>query len=141
MNINVKRQSLLQFLLIVSIIATSIHYTDNFLFINSYPEPNWITPPSIYISWIVMTTVGIVGYLLYGNRKYWLAYMCLAIYSLTGLSSLGHYLYGSMSQFSLRMHLFICTDGITGLAVLGFTLWSGLILREWHTELNSVDQE
>ncbi|MEL7036080.1 MAG: hypothetical protein AAFO04_10740 [Cyanobacteria bacterium J06592_8] len=28
------------------------------------------------------------------------------------------------------MHFFILTDGLTGLAVLGFTLWSALILKE-----------
>lgn len=132
MNLEVKRQFLLKLLLIASIISTAIHFTDNYRFIHLYPQPAWITAPSIYQFWIVLTVVGIVGYWLYKFRKFWLAYLCLTVYSLTGLASSGHYLYGSLSQFSLKMHLFIWTDGLTGLAVLGFVLWSSLLLKEWR---------
>lgn len=134
MNLERKLQPLLLSLLIVSVVSTSIHYTDNFLFFKKYPQPEWITLPSIYISWIILTAIGVAGYWLYRNRRFWLAYVCLVTYSLTGLSSLGHYFYGAMSEFSAKMHLFIWTDGLTGLAVLGFTLWSGLILREQYRE-------
>lgn len=129
MNLERKLQPLLPSLLIVSVVSTSIHYTDNFLFFEKYPQPEWITLPSIYISWIILTAIGVAGYWLYRNKRLWLAYVCLVIYSLTGLSSLGHYFYGAMSEFSAKMHLFIWTDGLTGLAVLGFTLWSGLIRK------------
>lgn len=129
MNLERKLQPLLLSVLIVSVVSTSIHYTDNFLFFEQYPQPEWITLPSIYISWIILTAIGVAGYWLYRNRRFWLAYVCLVIYSLTGLSSLGHYFYGAMSEFSAKMHLFIWTDGLTGLAVLGFTLWSGLIRK------------
>lgn len=132
MNLEVKRQFLLKLLLIASIISTAIHFTDNYRFIHLYPQPAWITAPSIYQFWIVLTVVGIVGYWLYKFRKFWLAYLCLTLYLLTGLASPGHYLYGSLSQFSLKMHLFIWTDGLTGLAVLGFVLWSSLLLKEWR---------
>lgn len=128
MNLERKLQPLLPSLLIVSVVSTSIHYTDNFLFFEKYPQPEWITLPSIYISWIILTAIGVAGYWLY-RKRFWLAYVCLVIYSLTGLSSLGHYFYGAMSEFSAKMHLFIWTDGLSGLAVLGFTLWSGLIRK------------
>lgn len=129
MNLERKLQPLLLSLWIVSVVSTSIHYTDNFLFFEKYPQPEWITLPSIYISWIILTAIGFAGYWLYRNKRFWLAYVCLVIYSLTGLSSLGHYFYGAMYEFSAKMHLFIWTDGLTGLAVLGFTLWSGLIRK------------
>ena len=135
MNPEITRQSLLKLLLIASIISTSIHFTDNYLFIEQYPQPAWITAPSIYQSWIILTTVGIAGYWLYKFGKFWVGYVCLIIYSLTGLASPGHYLYGSVSQFSLKMHLLIWTDGLTGLAVLGFVFWSALILKEWDRKL------
>ena len=130
MNLEIKRQLLLKLLLIVSIISTSIHFTDNYLFIEQYPQPAWITAASIYQSWLILTAVGIAGYWLYKERKFWVGYVCLIIYSLTGLASPGHYLYGSLSQFSLKMHLLIWTDGLTGLAVLGFVFWSALILKQ-----------
>lgn len=127
-----QRQFLLKLILMISIISTSIHFTDNYCFIDHYPQPSWITAASIYQSWIILTAVGIVGYWLYKFRKFWLAYFCLITYSITGLASLGHYLYGSLSEFSLKMHLFIWIDGLTGLAVLGFVFWSSLLLREWR---------
>lgn len=136
MNLEVKHQRLLKTLLIASIISTGIHFTDNYLFIERYPQPNWITPPSIYQSWLILTAVGITAYWLYQYRKFWLSYGCLLVYSLTGLASPGHYLYGSLSQFSAKMHFFIWTDGLTGLAILGFIIWSALVLKQWRREPN-----
>ena len=136
MNFEAKYQSLLKNLLIASIISTGIHFTDNYLFIEEYPQPAWITAPSIYQSWLILTAVGVTGYWLYRYRKFWFACICLFIYSVTGLASLGHYFYRPLFQFSLKMHIFIWTDGLTGLAVLGFAFWSGLVLKEWHQELS-----
>lgn len=126
------RQPLLLLLIIVSILSMLIHYTDNFLFFSQYPQPDWITLSSIYVAWVVLTAIGVAGYSLYRNQHFWLSYLCLFLYSLTGLSSLGHYLYGSLSSFSAKMHLLIWADAFTGLGILGFTLWSGLLLREWR---------
>ncbi len=126
MNLEGKRPVLLKLILISSILSTAIHFIDNYRFIDDYPQPAWITAPSIYQSWIILTVIGIAGYWFYKFRKFGFAYVCLSIYSLTGLASPGHYLYGSLSQFSLKMHLFIWTDGLTGLAVLGFVLWPSL---------------
>uniref|UniRef100_A0A0C1R2C3 Uncharacterized protein n=2 Tax=Tolypothrix TaxID=111782 RepID=A0A0C1R2C3_9CYAN len=139
MNLEDRSRKLLKILLIVSVISTGIHFTDNYLFIEKYPQPSWITAPSIYQSWLVLTAVGIVGYWLYKYRKFWSAYACLVVYSFTGLASPGHYLYGSWSQFSTKMHLFIWTDGLSGLAILGFTVWSALVLKQWRQELNLTD--
>ncbi len=131
MRLEAKGQGLLKILLIASIISTGIHFTDNYFFIEQYPQPKWITAASIYQSWLILTVIGIIGYWLYKYQKFWLAYGCLFIYSLTGLASPGHYFYGNLSQFSTKMHLLIWTDGIAGLAVLGFVFWSLLISKDW----------
>jgi hypothetical protein len=138
MNVEIKHQLLLKILLIACIVSTAIHFTDNYFYIEQYPQPDWITPPSIYIAWIIWTVIGIVGYWLYKSRRFWFAYLCLVIYSFCGLDSLGHYFYGSMSEFSIKMHLFIVMDGLVGLAILGFTLWSGLILKEQFKESQTI---
>jgi hypothetical protein len=62
MNLEINRQFLLKLVLIFSIISTAIHFTDNYRFIEYYPQPTWITAPSIYQSWIVLTIIGIIGY-------------------------------------------------------------------------------
>ena len=119
-------------ILLFSIAITSIHYTDNALFIDNYPEPEWITTSGVFITWGVMTLVAVVSYWLYQQQYFWFSYFLLGIYSITGLSSLTHYFYGTMSQFSGKMHLFIWSDAIAGLAVVAFIVWSALITQEWR---------
>lgn len=129
-----QNQSLLLLFLIASIVSTNLHYTDNATFIENYPEPAWITVSGIYATWIVMTFIGILGYWLYTQAQFWLSYLCLIIYSVTGLSSPAHYFYGAISNFTFKMHGLILLDLLTGTFVLGFVVWSGLLLREWQPE-------
>lgn len=139
MNLELKPQKLLKILLITSIISTAIHFTDNYLFIEQYPQPKWITATTIYQSWLILTAVGITAYWLYKHQKFWLAYGCLFIYSFTGLASPGHYFYGKLSHFSAKMHLFIWTDALSSLAIIGFIFWSIFILKKWRLEPSSTD--
>ena len=118
--------------LLLSITITSIHYTDNALFVDDYPEPEWITTSGVFITWGVMTLIGTISYWLYRRQYFWFSYLLLGIYSVTGLSSPTHYFYGAMSQFSGKMHLFIWFDALAGLAVIAFILWSALIAQEWR---------
>lgn len=130
MNSEIKHNDLLKIFIAVSVISTFIHNVDNYLRFDQYPQPSWITPGGIVRSWVTWTIFGIAGYWLYKNQRFWLSYICLVIYSSCGLSSLAHYLYGSIDKFSFGMHFFILTDGLSGLAVLGFMLWSSLFLQE-----------
>ena len=127
-------RNLLLLFLIASIVSTNLHYTDNATFIANYPEPAWITASGIYITWIVMTIIGIMGYWLYSQEQLWVSYLLLSIYSITGLSSPAHYFYGAMSNFSPKMHAFIWLDFLAGSSILGFVLFSGLLLREWQSD-------
>lgn len=128
MDSEIKRQRLLKVLLLASLITTFIHFTDNYLNFEHYPQPAWITPAGVYRSWIIWTVSAIVGFGLYQRGQFGWSYLCLVFYSFCGISSLGHYLYGHMSEFSPKMHFFILADGIAGFAILGFTIWSSLIL-------------
>lgn len=129
---NNQRPTLLLVLLIIGVVTTILHYTDNFLFFDNYPLPTWITKPSVYVAWLMLTSFGIAGYWLYKQRVFWTAYLCLCIYSITGVSSLGHYFYASMTEISVKMNTLIWLDAISGTALLSFILWSGVILKEWQ---------
>ena len=129
-----KHKTWLLAIIILSIVITSIHYTDNAIFVNDYPEPKWITTSGVFISWGVMTLIGIIAYWLYSKRYLWLSYLFLGIYSITGLSSPTHYFYGAPSQFSFKMHAFIWADAIAGLLIVAFIIWSVLIAQEWSTK-------
>ena len=129
-------QTLLLILLIINIVITAFHYTDNFINFYSYPGPDWMTPQSVYQSWIILTIIGIIGYIFYYKNNFSLAYICLSIYSLTGIFSPGHYVFQTTETFSLKMHIFIWLDFIVGTSILGFIVWSGLFIQEWKQAIN-----
>ncbi|HEV2754944.1 MAG TPA: hypothetical protein VG318_04120 [Actinomycetota bacterium] len=110
--------------LLAGIVLTVVHYADNYLYFDEYPQPASLRRWQVYTGWIVLTAVGVLGYRLYRSGYTAPAYICLVVYSYTGTSSLGHYLYGSWSEFSVKQHVFILVDGLTGLAVLVFVVWS-----------------
>ena len=123
-HVSLVRQPLLAGILVASAVSTAVHYTDNYVFMEAYPQPPWVTRLGIVAGWIVLTSVGALGYWLYRQGHRNLAYACLLVYSVTGLSTLGHYVYGGCSAFSTKTHVLIVTDGLTGLAVVGFVVWS-----------------
>ena len=131
MNTKIANQRLLLTLLIINAVITAFHYTDNFINFPNYPDPEWITPESIYQSWFILTSIGIIGYIFYLKNILWLAYICLSIYSVTGILSPGHYFFQTNEIFSLKMHLLIWLDFIAGTLILSFTIFSGLFLKEW----------
>lgn len=110
--------------LFAGIVLTVVHYADNYLYFDEYPQPASLRRWQVYTGWIVLTAVGVLGYRLYRSGYTGAAYVALVVYSYTGTSSLGHYLYGSWSEFSAKQHVFILVDGATGLTVLAFVVWS-----------------
>lgn len=124
-------------ILVASLASTAFHFTDNYLYFDHYPQPEWITPFGIIRSWFIWTAFGIAGYWLYKNQRFWLAYICLVIYATCGISSIAHYFYGALPEFSPKMHLLILTDGVTGASILGFVLWSGWMPKESLGNLHS----
>ena len=127
-----KHKNWLLAILIFSIIITSIHYTDNAIFVREYPEPQWFTTSGVFITWVVMTLIGIVSYWLYSQQYFWLSYFLLGMYAGTGLSSPAHYFYGELSQFSIKMHFLIWIDVVAGSSVVAFIIWSALIAQQWR---------
>ena len=115
--------------LLAGVLLTAVHYTDNYLYFDEYPQPASLRPWQIYAAWTLLTAVGVAGYRLFKSGYVAPAYVCLVVYSYTGTSSLGHYLYGPLSELSAKQHVFILVDGLTGLAVLAFVAWSIVVRR------------
>ncbi len=114
-------------LLAASIVSTGAHFTHNYVAIEQYPESAVISPAAtqvaILLSWPLLTAIGLLGYRLYARRRYVAAQACLAVYSLTGLSTLGHFVDGS-PDIAPFWYATIFTDGLAGLAILAFAVWS-----------------
>ena len=112
------------FVVAASIVLTLFHFTDNYLSIDTYPQPNWISGPIVLVSWPLFTALGVAGYLLYRQGQFAKAHILLLAYSYTGLSSLGHFLSGSPDEFTTRGLISVFVDGAAGSAVLAVAIWS-----------------
>ncbi|MDJ0717526.1 MAG: hypothetical protein QNJ54_25445 [Prochloraceae cyanobacterium] len=127
-------QIILLLLVLFNIVSTTLHYTDNAIFVDRYPEPDWITTAGVFATLIFMTPFGLLGYWLYGRGLFWLSYLCLGFYSITSISSPAHYFYPMVTSMSVKMHLLIWCDAIAGLSLIGFIFWSSLLLQQWHKQ-------
>lgn len=127
-----RNRQILLFLLIFNIISTTLHYTDNAIFVDLYPEPEWFTTAGVFATLIFMTPFGLLGYWLYTKGLFWFSYLCLGFYSITSISSPAHYLYPMVTSMSLKMHLLIWCDAVAGLSLIIFILWSALFLQQWR---------
>jgi hypothetical protein len=129
-----KPQTWLLVILIANLISTGIHYWDNYISFDRYPVPVWITIDGVWISWLLLTVIGSLGYWLYCQQKWSLAYLCLTIYVSTGASTPLHYLYAPMSHFMMRMNISIWSDGLAALLLILFLVWSVVIAKEWQLD-------
>lgn len=132
MNFSGPHQRILLIILILNLISTWLHYTDNALYLNQYPGPSWFTPIGVFATVMIMTPIGLLGYWFYSRRLFWISYLLLGVYSITSVSSPGHYLFPMTAPMSLKMHSLIWLDGVSGLSLICFVFWSGVVAQEWH---------
>jgi hypothetical protein len=111
-----------------SAVASSIvHYTDNYLAFERFPQggpgPD-ISEDAIWIAWVVFTAFGVAGYVLYRRGDILRGSGLLAAYSVSGLIGLGHYTAPGMSELAWWRYVHIWVDILCGIAVLAFAIWS-----------------
>jgi hypothetical protein len=129
MSAHARRLAALRVILAASVVSTALHFPHNFVEIDQYPQSDLISnqaiQAAIIVSWPLLTAVGLIGYWLYSQRRYAVAHPCLAIYSLLGIATLGHFLEGS-PDIAPFWYATIFADGLAGFAVLTFAIWSAL---------------
>jgi hypothetical protein len=122
-----KHLKALNLVFFVAVASSVVHYTDNYLAFDKFPDGGpgpAITADTIWIAWIVFTAAGIAGYALYRRGRIVPAAALLAVYSLSGLIGLGHYTAPGMSELAWWRHAHIWVDIACGVAVLAFAVWS-----------------
>jgi hypothetical protein len=121
----------LRAILVFSIVSTALHYTHNFVNVDQYPggfPGDTAVQALIVLLWPAVTLVGLYGYRLYREERYYPAHVCLAVYSLLGLTTLGHFLAGN-PDIPAFFYATIFTDGLAGLAMLTFVVVSARSVR------------
>ncbi len=114
----------------LSVVVTLFHFTDNFIYVDDYPQPDWINAAVVAISWPLFTAVGLAAIYFYKRGNLALAHPLLVGYAYTGISSLGHFLSGPPGELTTRGLVSVLMDGTVGFAVLGVAIWSILAHRE-----------
>ena len=119
------RLTLLAVLLAVGLVSTAIHYPHNYIEVRHYPQSSFLpigydgTRLLIAVGWPVLTAIGAFGLWLYRRGSYPAAWACLAVYSLTGISSLAHFIDGS-PRIPPFWYATMFTDALAGMAILAF---------------------
>ena len=117
------RLSALRTILAFSVLSTASHYAHNFVAIDSYPGGGSGQQALIIHSRPVLTMIGVYGYLLYARGELGRAHACLLIYSLTGLVTPLHFVYGE-PDIPAFFYATIFTDAIAAAMLTGFVIWS-----------------
>ena len=117
--------NLLRILLAAAILSSAIHYTHNFVMASMYPPLPPLFPNAlafqigIVIAWPLLTGVGVWGYAQYVAGNLRRAGWAFVIYSIVGISTIGHFL-GPSPEIPPFFFVTIFTDFLTGTAMLGF---------------------
>ncbi len=106
-----------------SVLSTAAHYAHNFIRMDDYPGGGVGVKVAILLSWPMLTAIGLYGYRLYAAGRFREAHICLLLYAPLGLITPAHFLYGE-PDIPLFFYATIFTDGLAGLAVVGFVVWS-----------------
>lgn len=111
--------------LVVAFVISVVHYTDNTLRFDEYPNDidHLVTRPSIPAAWVVFTGFAVAAWLAYDRGQRRRAAVCVGVYSLSGLIGPLHYTSGALSEFDAFQHVNIATDTLAGLACLALAWW------------------
>src|SRR6185295_10942735 len=109
----------LRLLLLLYGAASLVHFAHNAELLANYPNlPASWSRADVYLAWIVLTTIGVVGWLLL-TRGYRLpGLLLLAVYATLGIDSLGHYVLAPLSAHTVTMNGTILLEVTTAALVL-----------------------
>ena len=116
-----RRGFVLEGLLLLYVTASLLHFTHNAEFVQFYPNlPSWISRSSVYLTWLAITAVGLIGYLLhrYGLRV--VGFVLLCIYAAVGLDGLLHYTRAPIHAHSHGMNFTIWFEVVVASILLTF---------------------
>jgi hypothetical protein len=122
----------------VAVMVSIVHYTDNYVNYDDYPQARTVPNPSAALvlgAWFAFTAAGLAGYLLFRRRPSDLALVLLAAYSGSGLVGIGHYLVPGATSMPWWRQVHVCLDIACGIAVFSFAVWAARARRHGDVSL------
>ena len=117
-------------------VLSLVHYTDNYVNFDLYPQEGAfleISRDLVWISWLIFVAGAVAAWFAWRRGRVEAACMGLALFSVSGLISLGHYTAEGMSRLAAWRHVFIWVDILLGAAILAFALRAALQRRSSTT--------
>jgi len=103
----------------VYMVASLVHFAHNAEFLVDYPNlPETWTRAGVYSGWVGMTVVGAIGLFLVTRGYRVVGLLLIAVYSILGMDSLGHYVVAPISAHTVVMNLTIMLELSTAALVL-----------------------
>lgn len=105
--------------LVVYAAASLLHFVHNAAYLSAYPNmPRWLTPAGVYMSWLAMTALGLLGYAIYRFRSRPVGTLLIATYALLGFGGLDHYAVAPIAAHSIVMNITIAAEAAAATALL-----------------------
>ena len=102
----------------VYFLATLAHFVHNAEAIAFYPNlPAWITRETVYLAWLAIASVGLVGLVAWRFGWTALGALLLGAYGALGLDGLQHYALALCSEHSLAANITIWSEAVSGVAL------------------------
>lgn len=114
-------------ILAVAVMVSIVHYTDNYVNYDDYPQATSVPNPSAGVvlgAWFAFTAAGLAGYLLFRRGPSTLALILLAAYAGSGLIGIGHYLVPEATSMHWWRQAHVLLDIACGIAVISFAVWA-----------------
>ncbi|MEO8308679.1 MAG: hypothetical protein ABI616_11645 [Pseudomonadota bacterium] len=105
--------------------ASLLHFSHNAEYVHTYPNlPAWVTRSSVYATWLGITAVGLLGYILYQHRQSWMGLLLLCLYAAVGLDGLLHYTLAPMAAHTHGMNVTIWFEVVVASALLSYLVFT-----------------
>jgi hypothetical protein len=102
---------MLPWLLALYAAASLVHFAHNAEYLAQYPNlPASWTRGEVYLAWCCVTTVGLLGYVLYRGGFSRAGVALLAVYGGVGFGGLLHYTRASIAHHSMAMNVTIWAE-------------------------------
>jgi hypothetical protein len=110
-------------LLLIYGAASLIHFAHNAEFLADYPNlPDSWSRTGVYRGWLILTAVGIAGWLFLSRGHQLAGLLLLALYAVGGLDSLGHYVLAPLSAHTLAMNSTILFEVVAAALVFAMVM-------------------
>ena len=126
MTVAAKELRVVRALLGVAVGISIVHYVDNTLNYDAYPQPTRGPAPAqltVGLSWLAFTAIAAAAYLLLRRGQILAAAFGLAVYSGSGLVGIGHYTVPGATSMPWWRQAHIVADITCGIALLACALW------------------